>query len=94
MAKATVADLGELHGILCEALKNRLQQEADLTPAWATVAATFLKQNSVSADPDKNEGLQELAKTLRDRKKGKLRTLQDLSAAASDAEDDFREFGL
>lgn len=93
MAKATVADLGELHGILCEALKDQLQKE-ELTPAWATVAATFLKQNSISADPDKNEGLQELAKTLRDRKKGKLRTLQDLSAAASDAEDDFREFGL
>lgn len=94
MAKATVADVGELHGLLCEALKNRLRQEEEFTPAWATVIATFLKQNSVSADPDKNEGLQELAKTLRDRKKGKLRTLQDLSEAASDAEDDFREFGL
>lgn len=93
MAKATVADLGELHGILCEALKTQLQGE-ELTPAWATVAATFLKQNAISADPDKNEGLQELAKTLRDRKKGKLRTLQDLQDAASSAEEDFREFGL
>lgn len=93
MGKATVSDLGELHGLLCTVMAAQLQSD-EVTPAWATVASTFLKQNGISADPDKNEGLQELAKSLRDRKQRKLTTKADLAAAVAEAEEQFREYGL
>lgn len=58
-AKASVADLSELHGELTKAFRDRIKS-GGATPADLNAARQFLKDNSISADLDTNPELQGL----------------------------------
>jgi len=82
MTKATEGALGELHAAVAVALKEAidLKDEAGkpivASAAHLAAAITFLKNNSITADPSTNEGLADLRKTLADKRqdaKGKLK---------------------
>jgi hypothetical protein len=65
---ATESALGSLHGIVAEYLKLKLAS-GKATAAEVGAAITFLKNNSITADPTKNKELAELAQTLANRKR-------------------------
>ena len=85
--KASVERLGKLHGLVTEALIEAVQgedSEEGRVPASAAVLAVaigFLKANSITADAEKDPGLDRLRTTLAARRKKPL-TLEDGEALA------------
>lgn len=92
MSKATVDDLGELHGVLAQVIKAKLQSD-DSSAAWAAAAITLLKNNKIEADPSANEGLLSLEKTLAARRQRKAVGVDAASLSAT-MDDMARSMGL
>lgn len=65
---ASEASLGSLHGIVAEYLSLKLAT-GKATAAEVGAAITFLKNNSITADPTKNAALANLRGTLANRKR-------------------------
>lgn len=61
--KATVDDLGELHGVLAKALTDKIKAGEATAPEMA-VAARLLKDNGIAAELGANKGLQDLLNSL------------------------------
>lgn len=90
MSKASEEALGDLHAAVAVALKEAINPQAEVgKPAIASAAhlaaaITFLKNNSITADPSTNQGLSDLRKDLAEKRqqgKGKLKA----NLAAADA---------
>lgn len=67
-SRATEDKLGTLHGIVAEFLSLKLST-GKATAAEVGAAITFLKNNSITADPTTNAALNNLKGTLANRKK-------------------------
>jgi hypothetical protein len=101
MSKASEAALGDLHAAVAVALTDAITPRNDsegnpVVPAAAILAAaiTFLKNNSITADPETNEGLQEVSRQLAARRKDAKGALSDnLKAADRLAETLSKQFG-
>jgi len=63
MAKATEAKLSELHGVVADELKRRIE-EGEASAADIGAAIKFLKDNHITASINDNEGLSDLKKKL------------------------------
>jgi hypothetical protein len=61
MAKATEAKLSELHGVVADELKRRIE-EKEASAADIGAAIKFLKDNHITASIEDNEGLSDLKK--------------------------------
>lgn len=92
MSKATVDDLGELHAVLAQVIKDKLRSD-ESSAAWAAAAITFLKNNKIEADPSANEGLLSLEKTLAARRQRKAVGVDAASLSAT-MDDMARSMGL
>lgn len=80
--KAPEAALASLHGIVSEYLTLKLAT-GKATAAEVGAAITFLKNNSITADPSTNEALQNLGRTLANRKRRGGLTKQEGEEATS-----------
>lgn len=65
--KATEDHLGILHGVVAEYLTLKLSS-GKATAAEVGAAITFLKNNSITADPSTNLALSNLSRTLAERR--------------------------
>lgn len=83
--KANSDSLGELHGLVAAYLAAVIKTGC-ATPALIGAAITFLKNNSITADPATNAKLNELSQTLKERKGKKLTPAQ-----LADAEQTFSQ---
>lgn len=63
MAKATEAKLSELHGVVADELKRRIQ-DGEASAADIGAAIKFLKDNHITASIEDNQGLSDLKKKL------------------------------
>lgn len=86
---ATLKELQELHKLLAKSLTKRITQDMDddipTDAATLGAAITFLKNNSVTADPADSEDLDDLRRTLTDQaKQRKAKVAGLLSKAAED----------
>jgi hypothetical protein len=63
MAKATEAKLSELHGVVADELKRRIE-EGEASAADIGAAIKFLKDNHITASIEDSEGLSDLKKKL------------------------------
>lgn len=66
--KASEDKLGDLHGVLAEYLTLKLRT-GKASPAELGVAVTFLKNNSITADPSVNEAIGKMKAALANRTK-------------------------
>lgn len=80
MAKASDADLGDLHALVALVLGSKLKaplydsegepipgtEYCGATAAEISVAVAFLKNNNITADPETNKGLEDLRKRLQE----------------------------
>ena len=103
MSKATQAKLAELHGTVARVLSNRLTaaerddegNEVEGTEGLACstadigAAITFLKNNSITADIEKNAELSELEKRLTETRQKRKLSGSDLAKAAADFDNVF-----
>lgn len=90
MSKASEAALGDLHAAVAVALKNAIDATGDdgkpivASAAHLAAAITFLKNNSITADPATNGALDDLKKTLADKRQNAKGKLKANLAAADD----------
>ena len=63
MSKATVGDMGELHGILARHLAEILKS-GEATPAHLNVARQFLRDNNIECLGTNNEDIKSLVEEL------------------------------
>ncbi|AQT27770.1 terminase small subunit [Ralstonia phage RS-PI-1] len=63
MAKASEAKLSELHGVVADELKRRIE-EGEASAADIGAAIKFLKDNHITASIEDNAGLSDLKKKL------------------------------
>lgn len=89
MAKASDADLGDLHALVALVLGSKLKaplydgegnaipgtEHCGATAAEISVAVAFLKNNNITADPETNKGLDDLRKKLQENRAAGKRTL-------------------
>lgn len=87
MTKATIQDLGELHGQLARTATEQLQAEVP-SAAWASVALALLKHERITADPESNADLLALSAQLKQRRASKRITPADLHAVADEIQRD------
>lgn len=80
--KAPEAALASLHGIVSEYLTLKLAS-GKATAAEVGAAITFLKNNSITADPATNEALAGLGRTLANRKRRGSLTADERQEATS-----------
>ncbi|CDK30070.1 putative small terminase subunit [Burkholderia phage AMP1] len=66
MAKATEAKLSELHGVVADELKRRIE-DGEASAADIGAAIKFLKDNHITASIEDNEGLSDLRKKLEEK---------------------------
>ena len=83
MTKATIDELGTLHATLARVAKDQLLAE-EPSAAWGSVALAMLKHNSITADPEQNEGLKALSATLGARRAKRRITAGDLADVAAE----------
>lgn len=84
MSKATEDDLGGLHGQLARTLTgmiqvrtrikvdkegNQVEEEVEPSPAALAVAAKFLKDNNITAAPSQSTDVEDLEKSLAERRR-------------------------
>lgn len=66
MAKASEAKLSELHGVVADELKRRIE-DGEASAADIGAAIKFLKDNHITASIEDNEGLSDLRKKLEEK---------------------------
>lgn len=97
MSKASEQELAELHGALARGLKDIITDGADVVTkegvakvtapaAYFGVAVALLKNNNITADPEKNEELRDLNDKLQARRQSKRTELNFRRAAEDFAE--------
>lgn len=90
MAKATEVKLSELHGVVADELKRRIE-EGEASAADLGAAIKFLKDNHITASIEDNQGLSDLKKKLDEKmakRGGKVLSLPPRSMlTATDASD-------
>lgn len=88
MSKATQAKLATLHGVVADTLTKMVtpvetEEGVVLPPAANVLAAiTFLKNNSVTADPETNDRINTLKERLQAKRKDAKQDIQSLAEAA------------
>lgn len=80
MSKASEQELAELHGVVAKELKKVIEGEA-ATAAHFGAAIAFLKNNSITADASKDEGLKELSDALTRRRQQKKQDFREAAEA-------------
>lgn len=98
MTKATEAELSALHGALARGLTEIIKDGVDVPlkggdvvkvaapAAYFGVAVALLKNNNITADPEKNEELRDLNDKLQARRQSKRTELNFRRAAEDFAE--------
>ncbi len=94
MSKASEAELSELHGTIARELTKVIKDGVELPTkdgegttrmtapaAYFGVAVALLKNNNITADPEKNEELKELNEKLQARRQSKRSELNFREAA-------------
>lgn len=85
MSKASEKDLGELHGLITRKLSAALEGD-EVAGTTIANAIAWMKHNQITADPESNEGLNELQRQLRERNKRTPIAPQDLAQAQRELE--------
>ena len=102
MSKATEDELAALHGVVAQGLKNRLMaplikdgepvpgtEGLGASPSDYAAAISFLKNNSITADPKRDDRLKDLEETLTRRRREAKNSMSTLDRALEDAAKEF-----
>lgn len=68
MSKASESKLGELHGLIADHMVGKLE-DGEMSAAELAVAVKFLKDNSITVDPELNKALNDMEQALKNRRR-------------------------